>query len=284
MGLNTFERDEDLLSAERARDAKREEQGSALGAASGQTYFLKKGKTVLRILGPYSAKGVWFHEILEHPLEVGGKWAYPLCPRPMGSVCPICDHGEQLSMGGGEEAVAAGTPFQPKVKYLFNVVILSDPKGLSAKDGVQVLKAGVKVKRQLLDLDTDVVGGWGDMTNLENGFDVTIERTGEGLMTDYPTKGFPQRSSITENLKSQGVQPDSLEVFDLETFCKPADEEQLKGMLEGKRAVRGFPVRQAPVAAPVVPPTQVLTTGPTPVIPTVEVTNAAEIPAPPEEA
>src|SRR3990167_9195513 len=110
-------------------------------------YYLKKGKTILRVLPSYSSEGVWYKEFYEHHLPLGGKTANFTCARQFGQSCAICDKGEQLSIAGD----SSFKDFQPKRSYLFNVIVLSDNSGTTAKDGVKVLKAGTMVKKGLLE-------------------------------------------------------------------------------------------------------------------------------------
>ena len=301
MALKPFQRNEQAINQERDRDKKQQAEQSEGGVS---TYFLKKGTATVRILPPYNERGVWFRETQEHTIQIAPKkWQSFTCPRPSGKQCPFCDQGTALYEEGSEEAVAKAKDFRPRTQFLFNALILSDNRGNNASKGVQVLKAGVMVKRQLLELDTNVQAGWGDMTNLETGFNVNIERTGEGLETKYSVLPFGGgRSNILENLATQGIDANSLTLHDLDALFPPRSYEELSGVMEGQATAPGFPaqtvkvseeqpvpVTSAAAAPQSVPattttgpaPVTVQTGGPQPVVPTPVAVPV--IPAPPTE-
>jgi hypothetical protein len=238
-------------------------------------YFLKKGKTVLRVLPSFNSEGVWFREYWEHRLPLGGKTTSFTCTRQFSQSCVICDKGESLSQSGDE----GFKDFQPKRTYLYNVVVLSDAGGTAAKDGVKVLKTGIMVKKQLVDLDRSFSEGYGDITNVENGFSLSIEREGETMKdTRYTVKAHRERTNIKEVLKAQNVDDSKLTQYDLGSAVPgPRPVEEMLAAIEGKRSVYGFPsVAVEPrVQISVVPVVQPVT------IPGINTVTVPVIPEPP---
>ena len=252
--MKIYQRDETKLQNAHSEDVKeKEERGNGVNV-----HFLQQGKTLVRILPPYSDAGVWYRHIKEHTLRIGGKFQTFTCSVPYGGVCPICVQGQALYHQDTPESINEAKQFRPANKFLYNALILSSPKGVSLKDGVHVLKSGVLVKQDLLDLDTDVQTGWGNITDLSAGVNVSIDRVGSGLETKYHVKGFAQRTDIMATCQEQGVDFSTFELYNLDTLFPPRSEEELQAALEGRATAPGFsppqPVEAAPVAMPVAAP------------------------------
>lgn len=248
--MKIYQRNEQLLQNEHSRDVKTREEQAENGVP---ILFLQKGKTTLRVLPPYSDAGVWYREIQEHGLRIAGRFQTFSCPRPYGQVCPICDAGQALYSQGTPEAIEEARRFKPQNRFLFNVLVMSDPKGKTIQNGVCVLKAGVGVKRDLLDIDTDVATGWGNITDCEAGVNISIDRVGDGLETKYVVKGFAQRTNIVEHCAQSGIDFNALELFNLDLLFPPRSEDELKAALEGRAVAPGFPTVTQPVTQAALP-------------------------------
>jgi hypothetical protein len=258
MTIKGFARDESAGQCEQERlqrEAERAERGGVT------PYTCLKGKTTLRVLPPFSEAGVWYVTYWEHVLRVAGRTWYLTCPRPHGRVCPLCDAGEQLFTTDDEVQLKRAGDLMPTERFLVNGIVLSDPGKTSAKDGLKLVKLPKMAMKEVLVLDNDVQGGWGDITNLESGHNITVERTGEGQRnTRYGVRGFPERTNILVSLKEQGVDIDALELHDLHAVLLPRDHEELVAVLEGTLMSGRFPQQQGqpaqvespePVAVPV---------------------------------
>jgi len=197
--------------------------------------FLKKGATHLRVLPAYSDRGRWFREVKEVWLTVDGKKKPIVSPATNGDPCPFEEEGRRLYELKGEENIKRAREFRPRRSYLFNVVVKDTPDGAPKIDNcVKILKCGVKTFRQILDHDQDHAGGWGDITNLEKGYDLRITRTGQGRMdTEYTVKGVPnqQSRSILDYLDTNGYGR-SLVPHDLDVTFTPASYEEMQEYLE----------------------------------------------------
>ena len=204
-------------------------EGSRKG--SNNFYYFKAGKTVLRILGPYSAKGVWFKPFLSYYFKLGDTPVTLISPRDSGGADPIYEHGAKLYKSGDEEQVERAKQFRPRRKFLVNAVILSDPSGGSIKDGIKIVEIPAKVKEELVNYDTNVDEGYGDITNLNSGRNITIEKTGEGLMTRYSVRPHVQTSSLLDLAKDSGVDTNSWSLPDLDEAVNPASVEKLQEVL-----------------------------------------------------
>ena len=194
-------------------------------------YYFRAGKTVMRILGPYSNKGVWFKPFLSYYFQLGDQATTLISPRDSGGVDPIYEHGAKLYKSGDEQLVEQAKQFRPRRRFLVNAVILSDPAGKSIKDGIQVVELPAKVKEELVNYDTNVDEGYGDITNLHTGRNITIEKTGEKLMTRYSVRPHVQFSDLLELAKENGVDLNSWTLPNLDEEAAPASLEELQEVL-----------------------------------------------------
>lgn len=240
--MKVYERNLDKINEERARDEQREDKGNTKSETV-RTYKLKKGKTTLRVMPPYSDKGVWFREFQQHQVNIGGRWIYATCARQFGLPCPFCDRGEELYNEATEEKRKEADMFRPKTQFLFNVVVLSDPEGDQRKNGIVPMQTGVKVKRQLLKYDADAIGdeGFGDITNLEQGFNLTVERVGNTEFTVTPSGR--KRTNIAQTLSEDGYNLNDFTLHNLDEISPVLPLESMKALLEGANRVPGFPTR-----------------------------------------
>lgn len=251
MALVEYQRNDEALNRARQSDRDGENRNFAL--------TLKGGRTTIRVMPSYSEKGVWFHEVVEHFIQ--GKNRSFVCSQNSVGRCPICEHGASLAAQGNEEAAKS---FKASTRFLINALVLSDPTGkVSIKDGVKVMKIPATVKTALLDLDTDIRGGYGDIINFHTGMNVNVDRAGVGLTTKYTVKVVPQRTSIVDTIQQEGLNLDSFTLHALDQFSPVKSYEDLVAefgaIISDAPAPQAQPVpvlatiRPATVGAPVLP-------------------------------
>ncbi len=206
------------------------------GANKSPFLFLASGTTQVRILPAYSEKGAWYREIKEIPWNTeDGKYRPLVSPATQGKPCPFVEEGKRLYALGGEENVKKAQDIRPRTSFIFNVVVKSTPDGdFPVEECVKVLKCPVTVKNGLLDLDQDAAGGYGDISNLEKGFDIRITKSGQGKNdTRYVVKAVPGRSNILEWLDQKGYKQE-LTPQNLDDFFTPQPYEELEVLLKEK--------------------------------------------------
>ena len=201
----------------------------------GDVMFLKNGITHVRVLPPHASAKAWFREYKEHGLRPSGKFQTYTCPASEGKPCPVCEYGKILYGQKTEESIKQAKQYYPKKAYLFNVYVYSSPDAKDLKNGIFVLKSGVKVFKQLMEFDNDPAGDWGDITSLSRGIDFRIERKGKGQFdTEYTCMPSPNRTNILEKLAAM-----SLEIgvpTDLSTVYPAKSYEDLKKALAESEA------------------------------------------------
>lgn len=241
----------------------------------GAIYVLKKGITQLRVMPPLPGQKKFFREFREHPWNPGGRFRRDTCPTNLGLPCPVCDEGKKLFQTNDPDSVIRSKKLRPRRQFILNAVILADPDGAGAKSGVQVMRFGVKVKRQLVRYDRDFDGSWGGMTDLQTGFDVRIEKTGDTMeTTEYFVHGVPKRTDIGQALAAQGIDFSKFDSHDLDLVAPPPTHAELEALLK-EDFVPGFD--NSPTIAEG-------TGNPTPVEPDAPVTSEVASPSPEAQA
>ena len=174
----------------------------------GKIVFFKPGVTHCRILPPHEYSPSWFRGYKEHKLHPGGKFTTFTCPASIDeSDCPICEEGKILYEKKGEANIKKAKKLYVKSAFLYNAYIYSNPDSKGLKDGIVILKSGVKVYTQLMEFDNDPAGDWGDISNIQNGIDFRVTRKGKGQYdTEYVVSPVPTRSNIIEKLEAEGFE------------------------------------------------------------------------------
>jgi hypothetical protein len=249
--MDFYERDETALQGE--KDAL-DKQENAFGVNADMLYLLG-GTTQVRILPPYSAKGVFFKEISKHRIKSGKRWETYACPREMAQQpCALCALGEELTASLDEAKIEyASKTLRPQTKYLYNVICLGGPqnrKNETPEFGkVYCLEGGTMVHKGIIRLDQDPADGWADITTVNNGVNLSIKRTGQGLGTEYSVSPKAERTDIFAQLSARGIDPAGLVLFDLDNVYELPTEEKLEmaAKLVAASAPRVAPVQALPI-------------------------------------
>jgi hypothetical protein len=219
---------------------------------NGLLLFLKPGVTKLRILPTYKEGGQWYRLVKEAKIHINGKFSPTVSPLTEGMPCPFAQEANRLQQEGGEANIELAKKFRPRDMYLYNVVVYETPDGpVPVQDSIKILKAGVKVHRQLQELNNDMGGGWGDITNLQDGVNIQISRTGSGQFdTEYNVQPMAGRSNVLEYLEQNKYQG-TVRPHDLDQASQPKSFDELTQILETVKNEMGVGVQATPV--PVAP-------------------------------
>jgi len=271
-----FTPNNEVLDADFSKDKRDvQEQGGV------KAFYLQPGVTNVRVLPPFSQKGVWYREIREYNLVVDGQRRVFTAPGE-GDADPIEEKRQALLAAGGEFNIKAAEGIKANRRYLLNALVWVAPPNTEFERGTVVaLKVPVTVKRHLLEMDRDVQGGWANITDPTSGVNIKISRTGKGLNTEYSVSPMPNRSNLTNDLAAVGVDVNSLQLFNLDELypALPTDELRKVASKVGNVIVPGA---ATPVLVPTVqvnPGLQQVTV--TPVSAPVAFVPGMEIPPPP---
>jgi len=192
---------------------------------------LKAGNTTIRVMPPYSDRGCWFKKINEYYFKLGDQHLYFPSPRDFGEPDPILDYCESVWASEDEDMMAVVKEWKPRLRYLINVFILAEPSPVD-RNNVIVLKTPAKVLKELKTYDIDSAAGYGDITNIENGFNFNIKKEGKGLGTTYSVTPHRQNSDIKALLKERNLDLNSMTLHNLDTVYPTKSFEELTSLLE----------------------------------------------------
>lgn len=148
-----------------------------------------QGVSTIRILPPVGEMGdVFFVEVGQHYYEENAAPLY--CPQ-IGGVgdCPLCQLNDALYRSGQKEAAKK---FRPGRAFFMNIIDRKHPE-----NGVQIWAPGTTVLGQLSSIISDP--DYGDISDLEAGFDIKVERTGEDRQTKYQVRPARNPTPLSAN-------------------------------------------------------------------------------------
>lgn len=159
------------------------------GNSSAGFWSPKEGRSVIRILPEVKTMQYFFQTVGRHNFPPDGK-KHCYCPRftSAGELsCPVCEMVDQLYKAGDKSSKELAGQLRARKMYWMNIIVRN-------KDGDQgpfLYTPGVTVFQQISTLISDP--DYGDIMSVEDGIDITIERTGSGLETEYQVT--PRRNS-----------------------------------------------------------------------------------------
>ena len=213
MALQVYERDVKAIESD--------------GRASA-THSLRAGTTTIRVLPPYSKKGLWYRRIHEYYFRLGQSHVFMPSPRDYGDPDPIWDYCDEVFASGDKQKMEVVKEWRPREVYLINAFIFSEPEQQKPYESVVALKIPKKVQRMLKTLDIDASTGYGDITHLHNGYNINVNKTGKGLTTEYQVNPHRAASNLFEELKKRGLDLNAMTLHNLDEVypAKPTVEVQ----------------------------------------------------------
>lgn len=154
-------------------------------------WSIPSGMSSVRILPPWDPTGRVALPVYMHPIQFQGqnmrykKWNWTCVNKTFGKPCQICEGLAGIAGAG----VDISNWEANRRQYYFNAIVMHDPtynaqKNEGTAPGTHVLmKAGKTVYDWVISQITNPMIG--DITNVQNGIDVLITKTGEGLGTEY---------------------------------------------------------------------------------------------------
>jgi hypothetical protein len=223
------------------------QKGKSNDGGGGDTPFmqLQDGDNFVRVLPSKDPENVPFYaETALHYLKPLNKVVH--CTRKIDKNCPICDlyyeiWGEVNAMQDntskeGERLKSVARAIKPNDRYFVNVVNRAD-------ESVKILSAGKKLFTKFMDTIFDV--DYGDITDLENGYDYRINKenvagTNGQTYANYD-KSNPRPKSCKAGTDAQ-VASWMESLHDLHGQAKYPEYEVLKDMASSLRLI-AFPER-----------------------------------------
>ncbi len=160
------------------------------GGGSDRSYIeLEEGDNQVRILPGHPKMDGFFVEVFYHNRNLRKESVRVRCLNNGdmdGDDCPICEELKELrrSKDKGDKKIVS--EHRPKSRFFMNAIDRSDKT-----PEVKVLACGTSIMTALLGYMTDPE--YGDFTDVSEGLDIVIGRSGTGLDTEYTVK--PRRKS-----------------------------------------------------------------------------------------
>lgn len=189
---------------------------------------LQQGKNVRRVLWPKGDKDSFYSEgYLHFGLGSEGK-SVATCPKTWNSKekCPICEYVEQLQKSKNKDDKKLANDIKAKRRIYINVLNRDDEED---GDTPKVLPIGVTILKGLLETVCDA--DYGDITDPEDGRDITITRKGQGLKTEYSVLPKPKSSEACEDKTPEELEE---EMTDLDSLFIKKSYEELEAVLNGE--------------------------------------------------
>lgn len=161
---------------------------NSLNIGGGGWWRPQVGTSTIRILPGVGTMDYFFCEVGQHYVTDGGKPFY--CPAICSEgdlPCPICEVNEELFRAGEKEAAGK---FRAGRSFFMNIIDRADPG-----KGVQKFAPGITIFQAIISLIQDP--DYGDVSDVDSGYDIKIERVGEGREnTKYQTRAVKRSTPL----------------------------------------------------------------------------------------
>lgn len=174
------------VNKERARAAQDE-----ISRSRRQFWRPKEGKNMIRIMPRPSADGDFWLKTGQH-YNVGPDRKILMCPLASGVAddCYLCDLSEKLRAGDDADA-EEGKDLRVRIQWLMNIVDLREPER-----GIQQWFAPQTAMQGVFTYVDDEEFNDGNIDDPENGYDMRVTKTGEGLNTEYDVRARKNASAF----------------------------------------------------------------------------------------
>lgn len=202
---------------------------------------MQNGTNIVRLLPPLKGMDEPWITIFQHFIKVpGGSQIVFNCPRRMENLpCPACEKGDRLKQAGDAASEKMAKEFWSSQRNIAFALNRDDPDA-----GVQMFPFGTTIKKRLRHF---VMKLGKNYTDFKDGFDIVIERTGQGLDTEYQSD-LGEQCAITDSKKQ--LEDWVTELPDLNSFAKVLSYDEI---MQKFAAVSGqpSPARKAVTSATV---------------------------------
>lgn len=187
---------------------------------------LENGKNVRRILPPKGDRDVpWAEGYMHYSLGPDGKTAVT-CLSTFGKKCPICEYLDSIQGSKNKEDKEMLNNCR-KTKRIFIAVLNRDSQDEEEKP--LILGIGKSILQGITDTICDP--DYGDITDFEEGRDITITKSGTGLSTSYSVLPKPKATIASETMSEDELDE---AIPDLDSLFVEKSVEELEAILRGE--------------------------------------------------
>ena len=197
----------------------------------------KVGRNVVRVLPEVGDMDFFFQEVGKHVFPDGRSVYCPKFTSVGEKECPICELIDDLYADGSQSSKKLAKAIRLRRAYWMNIVNRDDEtQDNPVGSGPLIFTPGVKIFDQINNMITDPEVG--DITDVNDGIDIIIKRTGTGLDTDYDV--LPKRNSSPLSADADVVTQWLDEAKDL-SWVEVSEDEKEDKELAGDHAVYVLP-------------------------------------------
>lgn len=185
-------------------------------------YQFKDGDNEVRICPPAEGERLPFAKRGQH-WRVGDAEKVFNCPKALDedADCFLCAKVAELKKSDDDADVERGEDLYAKRQWLYRVI---DPQNV--RKGIQVMAVGIKTHKQIAKLMKDKE--YGDITDPEDGINITIEKSGNSRFnTEYTVRPKRNPTNVLSILEEH-------EPPDIFGICEPATNKQMKAAWENE--------------------------------------------------
>ena len=185
----------------------------------------KDGRNVIRICPPKGDKDVFWKEADTH-FGVGPEGKLVICSKMFKKKCPVCNEVARLRKTGNKEDQKLADKMKVNHRAYINIIDRNDPDKV---DVPQIYNCGNSVLKELINLVCDPE--YGDITDFNSGFDITLTKSGKGMNTEYKVTPKRKESQATTSITEEELQE---ALPDLDSLVVEKSVEEIKAILSGE--------------------------------------------------
>ena len=155
---------------------------------------LDEGRNIVRILPEVHSMDFFFQTVGRHYMPNKKNFYCSNFTSEGELTCPICELVSQLYKAGDKSSRALAGQIRVRKQYWMNVIDRSNESR-----GPLMLTPGVTIFNSIVAMISDP--DWGDITDVDEGIDLIITRTGKGLDTSYEVMGKRNPSPLSKDPK-----------------------------------------------------------------------------------
>ena len=188
---------------------------------------LSNGKNVRRLLWPKGNKDLCYSEGYIHfGLGEDGKTSM-VCRKTenQSNRCPVCEYINELQKSRDKNDKTLAERLKGKKRVYMNVLDRDSESG----DEIKILACGLTVQKQIIAILCDP--DYGDITDFDEGIDITIKRTGQGLNTEYTVLPKRDRTPASTTMTKEELEE---AMPDLDELWRVPSVEDMENLLYGE--------------------------------------------------
>jgi hypothetical protein len=198
------------MAKKNLKERLRERQKSLKSKGNGKVLFQKADEELRVRLLSAGEEQEFIKEVVQFYLGGDIKGVYS--PMTFDEPCAIYEKYEELKKSKDPDDKELAKDLSPKKKYMAAVLVCNDGKGKEYDPEPKLIQLAQSQYSEIIDLYLDEEE-WGDMTDLDEGYDLKLKRTGSGKNdTEYTVKPC-QKKAIPKNCRPK-------EDIDIEALVK----------------------------------------------------------------